>query len=157
MPQNIFVYGSLMFPEVVKGLTGKQIEMKDAILKGYKRYKIYDTNGEVRNYPAIRKTEGEFVQGKILLDVDEDSLKVLDYFEDVGYKRIKEMVSINSNMIKVEVYVWPEESDKSKIELVGELKESWGSAEIEEFEEKHLAYFLGELIPDTLKEYKKAS
>ncbi len=151
MSKNIFVYGSLMFPEIVEALTGRQIEMVDAVLDGYKRYQIFDGD-EPRSYPAIQKTEGESVTGRILLNVDEEDLQILDYFEDVGYDRKTERVVIDGVEVEVEVYTWPEDLGR---EINGELKGEWGERQSEEFRKKYLQYYVEELIPKVLKDYEK--
>lgn len=139
---NVFVYGTLMFPEIVFSLTHKKFKTENATLNNYKRFKIHDGNHS-REYPAISKSEGDFVDGVLLFDVDEDSLKILDFFEDDEYIRKEMTVSFNNQSCLAFVYIWnPKSKDK--------LKSSWNS---DEFKEKYLNYYVFEVIPDILRQY----
>jgi len=62
---NVFVYGTLIFPEIFLGLTKKNFKSQSAILTGFQRFKIFD-NEIPRRYPAITETPNEIVNGKIL-------------------------------------------------------------------------------------------
>ena len=139
---NIFVYGTLIFPEVVLKLTGKSFQTKDAILKGYKRCKIFDQHTP-RRYPAIIESNNDFVKGKILFDVDEESLKVLDFFEDNDYIRKEEIVFIGKKEFLTYVYVW-------NPKLKEKLMKKWSP---EEFQQKHLRDYLEKVIPEYLYKY----
>jgi gamma-glutamylcyclotransferase (GGCT)/AIG2-like uncharacterized protein YtfP len=46
--QNIFVYGTLQSPEIIKKLTGKSFKNTPAVLEGYKRYWVKESD-----YPAV--------------------------------------------------------------------------------------------------------
>lgn len=140
---NVFVYGTLIFPEVVFGLTNKNFKSRSAILTGYQRFKIFD-NEISRSYPAITKKPNKKVEGKILFDVDEESLKILDFFEDSDYIRKELTVSFENQKTTAFVYVWnPKFEDQLKLD--------WSS---EEFKEKHLRYYVSEVIPRVLEEYR---
>jgi hypothetical protein len=60
MKKHIFVYGTLLFPEIIKVLTGKELTSIDSILDNYKRFKIIDKEIK-RPYPAIKKSRGDKV------------------------------------------------------------------------------------------------
>jgi len=133
--QNIFVYGSLMFPEIVKAITNKEFEMIDFKLLGYKRYWLKD-----RNYPALVDDENSFVLWKMILNVDEKSLKLLDYFEWDEYFK-KELEIDNKRFI---VYLW-------KKELYDFLNWDWDE---KEFKEKYLEKYVNDIIPKELENFK---
>ncbi|MEF2175157.1 MAG: gamma-glutamylcyclotransferase family protein [Candidatus Absconditabacteria bacterium] len=81
---NLFVYGTLMYPEIVFALTGKYFRSQEAILSNYKRYAI--RYGNITSpYPGIIPFNNSLVHGNILFDVDEYSLQILDFFEDSEY------------------------------------------------------------------------
>lgn len=143
--KNIFVYGTLIFPEIVFALTGKNFKTQNATLEGYRRYKIFDDNIP-RRYPAIAESEGHKVEGKILFEVDEESLKILDFFEEEDYFR-KELTVLTDNDRKVSafVYLW-------NSELKEKLKSDWSP---EEFEKEHLQEYVLEVIPKVLDEYSR--
>ena len=125
-----------MFPEIVLKLTGKHFQTEEAILKGYKRYKIIDEKG-VKPYPAIIKSKNSYVKGKVLFDVDKDGLRILDYFEGEEYNRKKEVVFVKTKKLEAYVYIW-NEGNKEK------LTENWNP---EEFRKKHLKKYLDKIVP----------
>ena len=79
---NIFTYGSLMFPSVMKAVTGLEFPAKRARVKNYARLKV---RGE--SYPGLTPSEGAVTEGVLYLDVDELSVKRLDAFEGEFYER----------------------------------------------------------------------
>jgi len=79
---NIFAYGSLMFPSVMKAITGHEFPAKRARVKNYARFKV---KGE--SYPGLTPLEGAVTEGVLYLDVDALSVKRLDDFEGGFYER----------------------------------------------------------------------
>ena len=73
---NLFVYGTLCFPEIVEKLTGKSFQTENAVLKGYERKRIRNAD-----YPAIIKNENIEVEGLLLWNVDKRSLKIVSFYE----------------------------------------------------------------------------
>lgn len=141
--QNVFVYGTLIFPKIIFTLTGKNFETKNATLEGFCRYKIFDGD-KPREYPAILETKNGKVEGKILFNVDKESLNILDFFEENDFERKKAKVLLDEIEIDVFVYVWNPKYDKEKLRLNWEPKE---------FEEKYLEYYLSKVIPNALYDY----
>jgi len=139
---DIFVYGTLMFPEIVLNLTGKSFRTKDALLKGFKRFKVFDENIP-RRYPTLSDSQDSSVEGKILFNVDEGSLKILDFFEGEYYKRQKLRVILDGKELSVYSYLW-------NLKFKEKLKGEWNP---EEFKESDLKYYLDTEIPEVLKEY----
>lgn len=94
--QHIFVYGLLMFPDVVTALTGKSFVMIDATLRDYRRYGL--TNSPLdAPVPVLISQTGTSQQGKLLLDVDAASVAILDAFEEIedGHY-VKQQVRVES-------------------------------------------------------------
>ena len=81
---NIFTYGSLMFPAVMKAVTGLEFPAKRARVKNYARFKV---KGE--SYPGLTPLEGAFTEGVLYLNIDALSVKRLDGFEGKLYERAK--------------------------------------------------------------------
>ena len=79
---NIFTYGSLLFPSVMKAVTGRDFAFKKARLSGFARFKVI---GE--SYPGLTPLEGAVTEGILHLDVDALSLRRLDDFEGEMYER----------------------------------------------------------------------
>lgn len=86
--QLIFVYGTLMDPEVRENLLRKKVKTIPDSLKGFKLSYIYD--GETK-YKILEPTNDPYdniISGEVF-EVDENDLKVLDEYETELYKRIQ--------------------------------------------------------------------
>lgn len=59
---NVFVYGSLLFPEIAEGLSGQKLEWQDATLNGYSRLALKGAD-----YPAIIKKTTPQLRAKYYL------------------------------------------------------------------------------------------
>jgi gamma-glutamylcyclotransferase (GGCT)/AIG2-like uncharacterized protein YtfP len=81
MSKNVFVYGSLMFPPVAQGVAGIAAPGFPAVLHGYSRYTVRDR--ERARVPAILPQPGESTRGLIYKNVSENSIDLLDQFEEV--------------------------------------------------------------------------
>ena len=79
---NIFAYGSLTVPEVMRAATGHHFLHEEAALKGYARYAL-----EGVSYPGIVPEETAEIRGVIYFDIDRRSLERLDGFEGEWYRR----------------------------------------------------------------------
>jgi len=94
--QHIFVYGLLMFPEVVHALTAKNFLMVDAGLRDYRRYGLTNSPFDAP-VPVLVAEPGGYQQGKLLLDVDPASVALLDLFEEIDAGHyIKQQVRVES-------------------------------------------------------------
>lgn len=76
---NIFLYGSLMAPEVWERVAGASAEMHDAVITDHARYRVEDAL-----YPAMVPQPGSSVSGKLILDLPEQQLDRLNKFEGIG-------------------------------------------------------------------------
>jgi len=81
---NIFTYGSLMFPAVMKAVTGRDFSSRNARVKNHARFRV---RGE--SYPGLTPLEGAVTQGVLHLNVDALSLRRLDDFEGKLYERAR--------------------------------------------------------------------
>ena len=79
---NIFTYGSLMFPSVMKAVTGREFAAKKARVKNYARFKV---KGE--SYPGLTPLKGAETEGVLYMGLDALSVKRLDDFEGELYER----------------------------------------------------------------------
>ena len=142
---NLFVYGTLQFPQVVKKLTNKNFKSKQAILKDHKIYQI-DPADKDEMCPAIIPEKNSIVEGKILFDVDDKSLDIINFFESDKYAREILTIQTKDNQThKALVFVW-------KNYLKEELKGKW---DIKKFEKNYLNDCLKNTLPQVIKEYKK--
>jgi gamma-glutamylcyclotransferase (GGCT)/AIG2-like uncharacterized protein YtfP len=81
---NIFTYGSLMFPSVMKAVTGREFPSRKARVKNYVRFKV---KGE--SYPGLIPLEGTVTEGVLYFNVDALSVGRLDDFEGEMYERME--------------------------------------------------------------------
>jgi gamma-glutamylcyclotransferase (GGCT)/AIG2-like uncharacterized protein YtfP len=100
-PIHLFVYGTLIDPERVTALTGKQFERVNATLSGFER-----VNSPL-GYPFIFPRTGSVVRGVLLLNVDPISLVHLDAYEAEGdlYRRQGITVEVAGRQVAALTYV----------------------------------------------------
>lgn len=141
---NLFVYWTLMYPEIVFSLTWKNFRSQEAILYNYKRYavKYWDIS---KPYPWICPKNNSSVSWYILFDLDDNSLKILDFFEDSEYYRKNEIVIFDWKIINVLVYIWHDSLNKHL----------FGDWDMTKFENNHLEYYINTKIPIILNNYYK--
>jgi gamma-glutamylcyclotransferase (GGCT)/AIG2-like uncharacterized protein YtfP len=84
---NLFTYGTLMWPEVMKAVSGRRPAGEDAVLAGYRRLRV---KGEV--YPVIVPSADDSVEGLLYRGLDEEALRRLDRFEGEEYERVEVQV-----------------------------------------------------------------
>jgi gamma-glutamylcyclotransferase (GGCT)/AIG2-like uncharacterized protein YtfP len=86
MPQhpacNVFTYGTLQLPEVMRAVTGGDYPSTPARLPGYARYRLTGLA-----YPGLRAERGAFTDGVLYRAIDPEALRRLDAFEDTFYRR----------------------------------------------------------------------
>jgi gamma-glutamylcyclotransferase (GGCT)/AIG2-like uncharacterized protein YtfP len=105
MKYNLFVYGTLMWEETQRALLGRSPQTVDALLYDYRRLKI-----RRESYPGIKKSPGYSVNGKLLLGLTEEELRVLDQYEGEEYERIEVRVKTpEGEFIDAFVYVIKDE------------------------------------------------
>lgn len=100
---DVFVYGTLLDQALVEELTGRQCETKDATLKG-----CYIERNAETGYFEIHEDQTEPpAKGKVLLGLDEASLKKLDAYEGDLYVRGSAQAKIVGvdRLMDVDVYV----------------------------------------------------
>ncbi len=80
---HVFTYGTLMFPEVWRSVTGREFQTVEGTAPGFAIYRVQDAV-----FPGIiAASQHDAVPGVVHLDVDEPSLTRLDLFEDDFYER----------------------------------------------------------------------
>ncbi|WP_319231329.1 gamma-glutamylcyclotransferase family protein [Draconibacterium orientale] len=137
---NVFVYGSLLFPEIAEGLSGQKLEWQDATLNGYSRLALKGAD-----YPAIIKKNNSTVKGKVLLNLDKNAIDLLTFYEGDEYKMAAVKVETVSGTINALAFVW----------IAGnEFLENYDWSE-EQFESESLAFYRNEVVPATRAEYYK--
>lgn len=129
---NVFTYGTLCFPEVMKIVSGSDFAFSPAVLPGYERRLL---TGKL--YPGVVERAGCSVSGCVWHDVSEEALARLDYFEDEVYERqtVEVMLGGGGKIDAVSYVIPPEaaqlldantwsEEDFRKLHLSGYLMRS---------------------------------
>jgi gamma-glutamylcyclotransferase (GGCT)/AIG2-like uncharacterized protein YtfP len=78
----LFVYGTLLFPEIMRRVIGRVLPSEPATLRGYARRGL---RGYL--YPGVLPALGEEVVGKLCLGIDGATLKRLDVYEGEQFER----------------------------------------------------------------------
>lgn len=137
--RNIFVYGTLQSPEIVKKLTGKSFKTSPAVLQGYNRYCVKECD-----YPAVIQKDNAETAGLVLENVDDFSLDIISFYEGDEYEKKILPIMVNGLMKKTIAFIW-------NAEITNLKNEEWN---FKEFENQRLDYYLEVVIPETLKAYK---
>ena len=139
--QHLFIYGTLLFPELVEKLTGKRFYSIPAILKGYKRFAVKGCD-----YPAIIADIKFDVHGVLLLNVDEKSMGLLTYYEGRDYVKSKvEVISEKQNYDAV-AFVWAND-----IAFLEDF--DWNH---KSFKENSLSFYIDRVAPETEREFRES-
>ena len=132
---NVFVYGSLMNPEVRDHLVNKGYNIEKGRLLGHKRVRL---NGY--SFPAIYPNQEQSVDGQILLSIDDESLRALDEFESEFYIREKVTVKAESgSTVECFAYVY----DMKDMSLLTD--KAWSN---KEFRQNHMQNMVNRCFKD---------
>lgn len=140
---HLFVYGTLLFPEIIQALTGNIFRQDHALLSNYKRYSIQNKDTSIRKYPALRKESGATTKWIILYDVDIQSANIIDFFEDNNYEKINVNVHINGQYIQAYTYVWKERYASML---------TW-TRDPEDFKNTYIQEYISTILPRIRKQY----
>jgi len=126
---SVFAYGSLQVPEVMLAVTGKLFNTLPVRLDDYSRHCLKD-----RSFPGIRPNPGHSVEGLLFLNIDMETLRKLDDFEDPFYRR--DTVTV----IATDHHPWTAQTYVIREEAYGLLlPQAWS---LEVFQRMHLPLFL---------------
>ena len=124
----LFVYGTLMFPEIIGSLLGRVPESRPAIARGFEVRRIHGVS-----YPGMVAVEGGSAHGLLLDDLDDHELGVLDEYEDDFYRRVGLVVHDDGGACQAMSYVVG-----GDVVMAIEWTPRW-------FESVHLSDFVGTL------------
>lgn len=79
---SLFVYGTLLYPAVRRGVTGHELPAQPAVLAGYARLALRD-----RWYPGVVPRMGAATPGLLLRGIDAATWQRLDDYESGEYER----------------------------------------------------------------------
>ena len=126
---HLFVYGTLMIPEVMRRVTGQSFQAKEGILRGYARFLVRD-----ETYPGLMPFPDVETEGVVYYDLDEDAVRLLDLFEGDMYERVEVNVEAEDHSwVEAETYIVRPRQRKRL------TAKSWDE---DEFRTRHLAAFL---------------
>ncbi len=97
---RLFVYGTLEDEERVRRLVGRRLPWRPGVLEGYCR--MLDPS---IGYPVVHPLAGSSVDGKVLEDLDERTLAVLDAYEGAQYRRVVVQVQTSDGR-RVDAYTY---------------------------------------------------
>ena len=100
---SLFVYGTLMSPQVLRILIDRLPEMIDpATVQGYRRYPV-----KGQSYPGmIPGSTEDCVTGILLHELTELELQILDWFEGDEYTRRNVQVQCGPTILTTQTYTW---------------------------------------------------
>ncbi|MDF1813341.1 MAG: gamma-glutamylcyclotransferase [Verrucomicrobiales bacterium] len=104
---NIFVYGTLLFPEIRKMVGGRDFTSRAARVKGYQ---IFQVSGA--DFPGVvRAGQSHHITGEILYDLTPDEVMRMDCYEDQFYirKTIEAEELDSGKKLAAEIYEIPED------------------------------------------------
>lgn len=102
---NLFAYGTLMLPEMMHQLLGKEIQSIPGTLNGYACYEV-----KHQIYPAIVALDGSNVTGIVYQNLRNGDLTKLDEYEGEMYERKTVQVRLNDGTnLPCQTYVCKEE------------------------------------------------
>ena len=132
---RLFCYGTLMFPEVMRRVTGRHLEVARATLDDYGCYTV---SGHV--FPGIVRESGAVTQGLVYEGMGGTLLHRLDLYEGDFYERRRVCVTdMDGRPLQAWAYVIPHASR-------GILSpQSWDR---DVFEREHLKTYLQTVLSD---------
>lgn len=100
---KVFVYGTLLLPNIMEAVTGSSYESMPATLEGYRRLRM---KNEV--FPGIIADPEASTKGKLYLGVDARALNLLDAFEgDLFDRQLLSVTAENGDRCQAYVYIVP--------------------------------------------------
>ncbi len=132
---DLFCYGTLQSPMVMKAVTGQHFTGKKAKLDNWVRYRVRQSE-----YPGILPQADAQVPGMVFFAIDPETLSKLDEFEGEKYER-------------VEVDVTLEDGTKQRVQVFAIRREyrhmlSQEPWEFDRFIENGLARFISWFVED---------
>ena len=82
MIHRVFAYGTLAIPQVIAVLTGAILSSVSADAPHYARFLL---NG--KPYPGMCRRDGAVTSGRLYRNINDESLRLMDEFEDDVYER----------------------------------------------------------------------
>lgn len=99
---SLFVYGTLMFPEVTEAVTGWKFPQISAKAVGFRRYSLVG-----RDYPGMVSSSEGSVTGQFITGITRQAMILLDTFEGSEYIRTPVTAILGSGrQVETFSYLW---------------------------------------------------
>lgn len=134
----IFVYGTLMFPQIMGRVIGREPLSETAIASGWERLRI---RGE--SYPGLIARPGASVAGRLYRDLEPSEICCLDEYEGEAYYRARVRVDTEQGPAEAEAYLI--RTDHQHLLSPERWEPTW-------FAEHHFADYLAALDGETEKD-----
>lgn len=142
MNQSLFVYGTLMVPEIQEALLQKKVKSKDAILEGFSANCII-YGQYITEYPFLKPGTGISVKGKIIYPISGMDLSLIKYYEGSEYILANVSVTVDGKDMDVPTFMLKK---KDRVEYGPQ----W---EYDKFISEYLESYTTEIIPQLLRNY----
>lgn len=99
---HVFVYGTLLVPDIMRDVTGRQYAGEAATLRGFHRYRVRG-----HSFPGIVPEADSRVDGMVFT-IGPAALAAIDRYEDDFYERRTVEVETANDRLQAYAYVIPE-------------------------------------------------
>lgn len=142
MNHSLFVYGTLMIPEIQQALLQKKVKSKDAILNDFSANCIL-YGQYITEYPFLKPNKGSVLFGKLLYPLSGQDLSLIKYYEGSEYVLSDIRVKVDGMDTDVKTFML------KKREQI-EYGPKW---EINNFKKNYLFDYVNKVIPELLIHY----
>lgn len=133
---NLFVYGTLLFPEIRKALLRKDVSLADALAIGF-RVITPIVNNKPWDYPVLIRATDK-VSGKILLNLTPEDMRHITAYEGNEYRLVDCPVLANGLPVPAKTFMATEETESRFEDYIS----GWDQ---EKFRLENLSSYLEEL------------
>ena len=124
---NIFLYGTLCDKELLEICLGRSLSSINLVSAKLENHSVFWVKN--KNFPVIKFDHGSFAEGLAVLDLNEDDLKQLDFYEGgFNYELRKVSIILKDNGLSyknntIYAYVYFNNDDKIEVDKRWNLDE----------------------------------
>ena len=124
---NIFLYGTLCDKELLEICLGRSLSSINLVSAKLENHSVFWVKN--KNFPVIKFDQGSFAEGLAVLDLNEDDLKQLDFYEGgFNYELRKVSIILKDNGLSyknntIYAYVYFNNDDKIEVDKRWNLDE----------------------------------
>ena len=124
---NIFLYGTLCDKELLEICLGRSLSSINLVSAKLENHSVFWVKN--KNFPVIKFDQGSFAEGLAVLDLNEDDLKQLDFYEGgFNYELRKVSIILKDNGLSyknntIYAYVYFNNDDKIEVDKRWNLEE----------------------------------